>query len=209
MPTATKYKAEVEDKACWLEKDFAQKMALRHFGLDRAALVELVGVKTRGKYKGALRGEIRWLKITRGGWVKTGMYDWDAMRGRGYVAKRGVCFYWQIVNGSGDVVAGRKQDPFHVDRAGRLEWQQVLIYEQRSKKEIAEDERREREAQERRANESALAWYENFIHSVIVAIDGTDWDFSYVHDKLLEHTDADKYALYIRAFYLEFPDEYK
>jgi hypothetical protein len=86
------YKAQWEEKTAPLFGDFGRDYAMRHFGLTLEQLEALVGRYTKGKYKGQLRGQIVWHVVTRGGWVKTGAYDFDAMQGNGFVCKPGLRF---------------------------------------------------------------------------------------------------------------------
>lgn len=86
------YKAQWEEKTAPLFGDFGRDYAMRHFGLTLEQLEALVGRYTKGKYKGQLRGQIHWCVTTRGGWVKTGRYDFDAMQGNGFVIKPGFRF---------------------------------------------------------------------------------------------------------------------
>lgn len=85
-----------ETKLAYLSSDFGLELALKKTGLSLEQLTALVGVYKRGPRKGKLKGHIQWLKVTRGGWVKTGAYDWEEMRASGFVCKVGVCFAFSI-----------------------------------------------------------------------------------------------------------------
>lgn len=41
---------------------------------------------------------IVWTKCIKGGWVKTGSYDHEQMRAQGYVAQKGRCSDFQLVD---------------------------------------------------------------------------------------------------------------
>lgn len=81
--------AEIRSHSAWLSQDFGRDYAMRIFDLTEEELEEKVGRFVRGKRKGELKGKIIWQHATRGGWVKTGSYNQDQMRGSGYVVKPG------------------------------------------------------------------------------------------------------------------------
>jgi len=101
----TTARCQYEQKGCYIRSEFGQSYAKKVFGLDDAGLEALVGRYTRGKHKGELRGWIGWFKTTKGGWVKTGQYDWDNMQGTGFVAKAGLTF-GHYIEANGRIVAG-------------------------------------------------------------------------------------------------------
>jgi len=70
---------------------------MKVFELTEEELAEKVGRYIRGQRKGLLKGQITWKHCISGGWVKTGSYDHDALRGRGYVVRPGKRWDYQIV----------------------------------------------------------------------------------------------------------------
>lgn len=80
--------AQFVSKYAYLSEDFGRDLAMRKFDLTEKQLKQIVGRYIRGKRKGLLKGKIIWTKCVKGGWVKTGSYDWDAGRACGYVAKK-------------------------------------------------------------------------------------------------------------------------
>lgn len=89
--------ARIESMAAPLCGEFGRDYACKTFGLTPAQLEAIVGRYTKGKRKGELRGEIRWRKVVRGGWVRTGA-GYDGERGMGHVVKPGLRFDHAIVN---------------------------------------------------------------------------------------------------------------
>jgi hypothetical protein len=100
------YRFSAEQKQCWLSTPFGADYACKVFGLTPAELEALVGRYVRGKRKGELRGSIAWSKITRGGWVKTGAYDFDENRACGFVVRPGLTYGHALFNGAGEQVKG-------------------------------------------------------------------------------------------------------
>lgn len=86
------------DNYAYLSEDFGRDLALKKFDLCEEQLEKIVGRYTRGKRKGKLRGKIVWTKCVKGGWVKTGPYDFDADRANGYVASKGKCDNFLLVD---------------------------------------------------------------------------------------------------------------
>lgn len=82
----------------YLNTEFGLELACKKFGLTPDQLKEKVGVYVRGKRKGQLKGKLIWAKVTKGGWVKTGRYDFETMTANGFIAKPGTCFAFQIVD---------------------------------------------------------------------------------------------------------------
>lgn len=68
----------------YISGEFGESMARRYFGDE---VVDSMPRYVRGKRKGLLKGQIRWEKVTRGGWVRTGAYDVDHGPS-GYVERR-------------------------------------------------------------------------------------------------------------------------
>lgn len=85
-------------KVSYLSSPFGLELACKKFDTTPEEIEKLVGRYSRGKRKGELRGAITWYKVVKGGWVKTGPYDFEQMRGQGFVAKPGVCFGFQLVH---------------------------------------------------------------------------------------------------------------
>jgi len=92
------YKAVLMHKNGYLSDDFIAKLACKRLNLLPEELEKLVGRYSKGKRKGLLKGMLTWNKCLRGGWVKTGSYDDDMMRGTGYVAKPGHTYNYRIVD---------------------------------------------------------------------------------------------------------------
>jgi hypothetical protein len=103
---SSSYKFSWEYKSAPLSGDFGRDYACRTFGLSVDDLEKLVGRFTRGARKGMLRGAIAWGKITRGGWVKTGPYDFDTNTPCGFVATPGVKFGHGLFDRDGRLVHG-------------------------------------------------------------------------------------------------------
>lgn len=79
-----------EKKSAMLATDFAREFVTRHFGQQAAdAIYEVAPRYKRGPNKGQPKGWVVWTKCIKGGWVRTGSYDGDAMRGQGYVMAPG------------------------------------------------------------------------------------------------------------------------
>jgi hypothetical protein len=97
--------AEYQERSTYLSTDFGVRLACTKFGFTSEELAEKVGRYLRGPRKGLLKGSITWHKVTRGGWVKTGAYNQDEQRACGFVAKNGVCFAFQLIDGKGEVIA--------------------------------------------------------------------------------------------------------
>jgi hypothetical protein len=89
---------QCQNAYAYLNTDFGLNLACKKFNLTPDQLKELVGVYSKGKRKGQLKGQIVWLKVIKGGWVKTGAYDHDTMTPSGFVVKPGVCFAFQIID---------------------------------------------------------------------------------------------------------------
>lgn len=83
---------ECEYKAADISSDFGRDYAMRVFSLTFDQLEAIVGRYTKGKRKGQLRGRLSWYRVVKGGWVKTGRYDFDGGGASGFVAKPGVRF---------------------------------------------------------------------------------------------------------------------
>lgn len=111
------YQAIVERKGGSLSSDFIAGLAVRRLSLSLSEIEALVGRFSRGPRKGLLRGSLEWAKVVKGGWVKTGAYDFDAQRGCGFIAKPGITCGYGLFNANGELVAG--VEAFKQDRAGR------------------------------------------------------------------------------------------
>ena len=86
------------DRYAYLSEDFGRDLAMRKFGLCENQLEQIVGRYIKGKRKGKLKGKIVWTKCIKGGWVKTGPYDWDVGQACGYVASPGKCDNYILVD---------------------------------------------------------------------------------------------------------------
>jgi len=83
----------------YLSEDFGKQLAMKKFNLSEKQLEQVVGRYIKGKRKGLLKGKIIWTKCTKGGWVKTGPYDWDVEQACGYIAQPGKCNNFSLVDG--------------------------------------------------------------------------------------------------------------
>lgn len=90
--------AQFITRFAYLNEPFGMELALRKFELTEEQLESIVGRYVRGKRKGLLKGKIVWTKCVKGGWVKTGPYDFDAMRACGYIAKPGHCSEFHLAD---------------------------------------------------------------------------------------------------------------
>lgn len=94
-----------EIRQAYLNTDFGLELAVRRLGKTKEEIETLVGRYVKGKRKGELRGVLEWIKVTEGGWVKTGPYDWESMQGRGFVVTAiGATFGYRIVTYRGDII---------------------------------------------------------------------------------------------------------
>jgi hypothetical protein len=101
--------AELEYKSAYLSSDFGVELAIKKTGWTLEQLREKLGVKSKGPRKGLLHGTIRWVKVVKGGWVKTGSYNDVMMRGTGFVAGRG-CYNFEIFDKKNEPIwAGEKR----------------------------------------------------------------------------------------------------
>lgn len=78
-------RANIDYRDGYMSSEFIEGMARRYFGDD---VVDATPRYVKGKRKGQLKGFLRWQKVSKGGWVKTGPYDSDGMRASGYVERR-------------------------------------------------------------------------------------------------------------------------
>jgi hypothetical protein len=113
------------EKCCNLSNAFGLELAIKKFNVTEEELAKLVGRFKRGPRKGLLKGKISWLKITKGGWVKTGSYDFDEMKANGFVFRMiGFCFGFRITINSvysnkmhEDHILGYDFDKFPIERS--------------------------------------------------------------------------------------------
>ena len=70
--------AQIVTSEAWPGKPFGERLAVQFFGAD---IVAALPRKSKGANKGAHKATIRFRKVERGGWVRTGS-DWDGSRGR-------------------------------------------------------------------------------------------------------------------------------
>lgn len=90
-------RVKYQDGYAYLFTDFGEQLAIKKTGLTIEQLEALVGRFKKGKNKGKLKGTLTWCKITGGGWVKTGRYDFEEMKANGFVCtKVGFCFAFGI-----------------------------------------------------------------------------------------------------------------
>lgn len=81
---STSYAVFKQNRA-YLSSDFGENMARRYFGDE---LIDSLPRYVRGKRKGLIKGSIWWKKVEKGGWVKTGRYNFEDMEATGYVESR-------------------------------------------------------------------------------------------------------------------------
>ena len=96
--------AKFNYKTASLASDFGFDLAVKWFG-DKA-INELPKFK-KGKKVGKTKGSIVWKKVFKGGWVRTGSYDFDSGTADGYVEQRvnqiiGKCLLIEVWGGSPD-----------------------------------------------------------------------------------------------------------
>jgi hypothetical protein len=89
-------RAEFESRHVWIKYDFGYELAIKWFGQE--AIDQLPKI-SRGKNKGRPKGLLNWIKCTKGGWVKTGPYDWELERATGYVAQKGITEQYIEIDG--------------------------------------------------------------------------------------------------------------
>lgn len=90
--------AQFRDGYAYLSEDFGKELAMKKFNLTEEMLEIIAGRYVRGKRKGLLKGMIVWTKCIKGGWVKTGPYDFEAGRAQGFVQTKGECKDFQLVD---------------------------------------------------------------------------------------------------------------
>lgn len=79
-----------ETKSSPLASTFAREFMERQFGkLATDAIYDAAPKYKRGPSKGQPKGWVMWEKCIKGGWVRTGAYDHDSMRGNGFVMAPG------------------------------------------------------------------------------------------------------------------------
>lgn len=91
-------RAIFQSRFAYLSEDFGEELAMKKFNLTEDQLLQIVGIYVKGQRRGLLRGKIIWTKCTKGGWVKTGPYDWETGRACGYVCPPGKCSDFQLVD---------------------------------------------------------------------------------------------------------------
>lgn len=111
----------------YLNTAFGMELACKKFNMTPEQITEKVGVYQRGKRKGQVKGQLQWLKVTKGGWVKTGAYDHEQMRACGFVAKPGTCFAFMIVD-PWKFTTIMAAETTYIDHDGHLSPERSLIY---------------------------------------------------------------------------------
>lgn len=61
--------ARTEEKYSKLSTEFGETLARKWFGDE---VVDEIPKYVRGEKKGKLKGYLKWIKVTKGGWVRTG-----------------------------------------------------------------------------------------------------------------------------------------
>jgi len=77
----------------YLNEPFILDLACQKLDLSQEEITEAVGVYSRGKRKGQLRGNLMWLKVENGGWLKDGPGYMN-----GHVVRPGTTFDYKIVD---------------------------------------------------------------------------------------------------------------
>lgn len=90
--------AQFKDGSAYLSEDFGKQLAMKKFDLTEQQLEIVVGYYVKGKRKGLLKGMLTWTKCIKGGWVRTGPYNWDVGKATGYVATPNTCRDFQLVD---------------------------------------------------------------------------------------------------------------
>ena len=103
---ARDYKYKAEQRSTWLSSDWGCAYAMKVFDITLEELEAKVGRYVRGKRKGQLRGLMTWMKTTKGGWVKTGRYDQEAMQGCGFVAGPNITYGHSVTDFNHNVLLG-------------------------------------------------------------------------------------------------------
>ena len=115
--------AKFNYKTASLASDFGFDLAVKWFG--EKVINELPKFK-KGKKVGKTKGSIVWKKVFKGGWVRTGSYDFEAQTADGYVEQRvnriiGKCLLieaWggspEIIKAEGDLTEYSEKDIAHV-----------------------------------------------------------------------------------------------
>lgn len=103
---ARDYKYKTESHSAWLSSDWGRDYAMKVFDITLEEVEAKVGRYVRGKRKGQLRGLLTWCKTTKGGWVKLGRYDGDAMQGNGFVAGPNITYGHAVTDFHGTVLLG-------------------------------------------------------------------------------------------------------
>lgn len=63
--------ADIKENSSFLNSEFAINLAIKKFNLaDEAELESIVGRYKKGKYKGQLKGQLKWYKVIAGGYVR-------------------------------------------------------------------------------------------------------------------------------------------
>ena len=80
-------RAVITHKHSRLDTDFGFNYLQMLTGFTFEEIVKLVGIKTKGKNKGKLKGILYWKKCVRGGWVNQSMGGWYEDGAKGYAIK--------------------------------------------------------------------------------------------------------------------------
>jgi hypothetical protein len=64
-------RAQYVQKSAWLGTEFGESYARRLFGDE---VIDQTPRYVRGKNAGKFKASVEWIKVERGGWVKTGTY---------------------------------------------------------------------------------------------------------------------------------------
>ena len=77
--------AKFSYKTASLASDFGFDLAVKWFGKEE---IDALPKFKKGKKVGKTKGSILWKKVFKGGWVKTGSYDFETETADGYVERR-------------------------------------------------------------------------------------------------------------------------
>ena len=110
------YKCEL--KSAPMSSEFGLNYAMKVFKKNEEEFKSLCGTYKRDtKYAkiGDIKGWINWYKVVKGGWCKTGAYDFEAGRGCGFVVKNGITFNHRLSVYQDVVLSNEHPDDFNVD----------------------------------------------------------------------------------------------
>jgi hypothetical protein len=107
--------AKFEVKKSWLGTEFGESYARKLFGND---VVDTMPKYSKGKNIGKFKVELRWVKCTAGGWVKTGNRHETQSFAEGFVEnKSGSTVYAVLIDAfNGEIFATDREYNYHYER---------------------------------------------------------------------------------------------